>query len=314
MQQIAQPQTHATNLKMQLNRAMTDSSDLELDRLTSIETPDATLQAHSYGAHISRWDSVKFGQVLFETSAPEFGTEKSIHAGIPLCFPWFGPFPERDEDHAPQLGAELSHDNHGFARSTKWRLQDFGDGVIQYALNEADLATGDNKIAPFNAVYTAQLNEESLKLSLQVTNTGPEVFRFEEALHTYFLVHDVRQAEICGLEEAPYLDKNNPTDFLVGDFAPLHIDGPIDRVYKSAANVTIVDAGLGRVIQVEKSGSATTVIWNPGAKAAAKLYDLKNDDWQHFICLETANALDDIVVLHPGQSHEMTAEYKLQSL
>jgi len=66
-------------------------------------------------------------------------------------------------------------------------------------------------------------------------------------------------------------------------------------------------AGAGRTILVEKSNSATTVLWNPWSDLAARLPDLPDDAWPHFVCVETANTATDAITLQPNQTHTMQA-------
>jgi glucose-6-phosphate 1-epimerase len=62
----------------------------------------------------------------------------------------------------------------------------------------------------FRAVYRASFGEE-LRLELEVHNTGSTIMRFEEALHAYCKVSDVRSALVAGLEALHYLDKTAST-------------------------------------------------------------------------------------------------------
>jgi glucose-6-phosphate 1-epimerase len=53
------------------------------------------------------------------------------------------------------------------------------------------------------------------------------------------------------------------------------------------------------------------VIWNPWQEAIADFSDLDKENFRDFICIETANAANDKVILEAGQSHTITAIYKL---
>ena len=58
-------------------------------------------------------------------------------------------------------------------------------------------------------------------------------------------------------------------------------------------------------IEVEKSSSENTVVWNPWAEVAASMADMGNDEWPHFVCVEAANCRDNAVTLAPGETHAM---------
>src|SRR5690606_23979067 len=98
-------------------------------------------------------------------------------------------------------------------------------------------------------------------VGLTVTNTGTEAFDYEAALHTYLHVGDIHQAAVTGLDGAHYFDKVLQTD--ARQDGPITVSGETDRVYTSTATVLVHDPVLGRTLQVEKSGSPTTVVWNP---------------------------------------------------
>ena len=69
------------------------------------------------------------------------------------------------------------------------------------------------------------------------------------------------------------------------------------------ATCTIHDAAWNRRIFVEKSGSNSTVVWNPWIEKTQTMADMAPDDWKEMICVETANAAENAVRLAPGESH-----------
>lgn len=123
------------------------------------------------------------------------------------------------------------------------------------------------------------------------------------ALHTYLAVGDVRQVKVTGLDGAEYYDKvTGQTETQSGDVT---IEGQTDRVYRSTGEVVLEDPVLGRKLVIAKSGSANTVIWNPGVDKAAEMQDFGDDEWQGMICIEAANALGDQLTLRPGETHTL---------
>jgi glucose-6-phosphate 1-epimerase len=77
--------------------------------------------------------------------------------------------------------------------------------------------------------------------------------------------------------------------------------------------VTIEDPGWGRRIQIAKSGSRTTVVWNPWIAKAAAMPDFGDDEWPGMLCVETANVGEQAVTLAPGATHVMTTTLELDS-
>ena len=72
------------------------------------------------------------------------------------------------------------------------------------------------------------------------------------------------------------------------------------------------DSGCKRRITVAKTGSNTTVIWNPWESGAAKLPDLDPTEWHEFIAIETVNAAENSVTLAPGATHVMQAQVSVE--
>ena len=147
-----------------------------------------------------------------------------------------------------------------------------------------------------------------LELELEVENRSHEPFGFEEALHTYLRVGDVREATVSGLAGTTYIDKTDAMKRKVQADEPLRLSGATDRVFLGTRGPCVVDDPvLDRRLVIEKRGSATTVVWNPWHEKAAAMADLGGDVWPWMLCVETANAADDAVRLAPGQRHRMTA-------
>jgi D-hexose-6-phosphate mutarotase len=172
---------------------------------------------------------------------------------------------------------------------------------------DSDTATRSTWPHDFALRLRVELHQQ-LTMTLTVTNTSGEPWTYEEALHTYLAVGDVTAASVSGLEGAPYLDK---TDSMARKRHPqeaMRIRGEVDRIFVGHTGVCVVDdPALKRRLRVDKRGSATTVVWNPGTDRARALPDLGDDEWMGMVCVESANVGDDAVTLAPGASHEMAA-------
>jgi glucose-6-phosphate 1-epimerase len=206
---------------------------------------------------------------------------------------------------------------HGFARSRDWRLLTHGDGpdgavVLELGLDD-DEATRRQWPPTFALRYRVTVGA-SLHLALEVVNTSAAPFTFEAALHTYLAVADVETVAVSGLENTAYLDKVDAFARKRHGAGPLRLTGETDRVFLGTrARCVVDDPGLGRRVVVDKTGSATTVVWNPWATKARDIADLGPDDWRHMLCVETANAADDAVTLPPGDRHLMSATVSVQA-
>jgi glucose-6-phosphate 1-epimerase len=153
-----------------------------------------------------------------------------------------------------------------------------------------------------------------LRVDLATTNHADHPFVIGEAFHTYLNISDVDNVKITGLEDCVYADKIEKYQREVEHNA-LTFDGEFDRVYiNHSANCTVHDAAYKRLIHVQKSGSDTTVVWSPGPEKAAQMADMGSpDEWRKTICVETTNALENMVVINPGCTHVISAEYVVET-
>ncbi|MEO5924268.1 MAG: D-hexose-6-phosphate mutarotase [Bryobacteraceae bacterium] len=254
-----------------------------------ISTPLAEAELYSYGAHLARWTPRGHRPVLYLSPRSLFTPGKGIRGGVPIIFPWFG----------PKEGAAA----HGFARTSEWSVESqrtLEDGRVEIALVLA------------NVRFRLTIGLE-LKMELETTNVGKDVLVFEEALHTYFTVGDVEQVTVAGLEGAEYLDKTDDYQRKRQAEEPIRFDRETDRTYvNTRSTCTILDPSWERRIVVEKSGSASTVVWNPWIEKAMAMSDMEPDGWKQMVCVETGNIGENAVRLAPGESHTMTATIRVE--
>lgn len=263
-------------------------------------------EVYLHGAHVSAWRPAGADPVIFLSREAQFRPGAAIRGGVPLCFPWFG------AGRSPGLAPA-----HGFARTAPWRLvavsDDAGTVRLTLALTHEDVAGApgaDRWPARFEARYAVTVGA-GLTLALTVRNLGDDAVSFEEALHTYLAVADVRTTVVDGLEGARYLDKTHPgDDGSSRQHGPLTLAGETDRVYRTGAPLTVRDGA--RTLVITPSGAASTVVWNPWADKAAAMADLGDAEWTGMICVETANVLEDAVVLEPGATHTLSATYAVR--
>ena len=57
-----------------------------------------------------------------------------------------------------------------------------------------------------------------------------------------------------------------------------------------------------RRIRVEKSGSASTVVWNPWITKAQQMSDFGNEEYRQVLCVESGNVAKNKLTLAPGKS------------
>lgn len=263
-----------------------------------VKTADASAAIYLHGAHVTHYQPVGSSPVLFMSDKSDFAPNKPIRGGVPICFPWFGQGPD-DAQNPP----------HGFARLLPWTLasvdeQPDGSIVVLMTLAASD-ATRQYWPHDFELSHRVTVGK-SLTMSLEMWNKGNDDLAFEEALHTYFVVGDIRKTTITGLEKSSYLSKVEGGRYN-SDGKPVTFDKQTDRVYDSADTTVIDDVKLGRKICVHKTQSRSTVVWNPWVEKAQAMPDFGDNEWPGMVCVETANVKSDSVHLPPGGRHVMTA-------
>jgi glucose-6-phosphate 1-epimerase len=271
-----------------------------------IDTPLARCEVSLFGAQVLSFVPKHDGRDLLWCSAARLEPGRPIRGGIPVCWPWFA-----------RQGVGESAPQHGFVRTLPWSVDAIDDQAADGAVTVA--------LVPDPAAFEALAEEvrqgwplqcrprltltigEALTVELETVNGSNDTLRLTQALHTYFRVGDVAQVGIGGLQGLHYLDKLE--GFAEFEQAkPWRFGGACDRIYLRASGLhDIDDPVLGRRIKVEATGSASTVVWNPGADGVLAFADIPPRDWFQYVCVEAANCEPlDGVTLEPGAKARIT--------
>lgn len=250
-----------------------------------------------YGGHVLSYQPAGQPEVMWLSPLAEYVAGKAIRGGVPVIWPWFGPHP-----------TDAAQSSHGFARRMMWTVTGAGEEngrlflTLTLPCTEETLAIWPHR---FELTLTIWL-DTSLEIQLTTVNRDAGSVDITDALHTYFAVADVRQIEITGLEGADYLD-NLAQWTRRPQFGPVTFAEEVDRIYVATTAVcTIHDPVQGRVIEIDKRGSHSTVVWNPWSEKAAGMGDFPDDGYLNMVCVETANAGSDLIRLAPDASHTLT--------
>ncbi|MGL5867302.1 MAG: D-hexose-6-phosphate mutarotase [Dermatophilaceae bacterium] len=255
------------------------------------------------GALVLRWAPAGAEPVLFAADRLRVAPGRAPHAGVPVCWPWFGP------GLRPGM-APL----HGFVRGAPWRLVsrvNGPDAVVLVHEITSEQATSAHWPHPYRLTLRATLGT-TLEVALTTTNTGDVQVDLEEALHPYLVVGDVREVRVEGLDGASYVDKVTRTE--CHQRGPVTFTGETDGVFRSVGPVAVVDPVLRRRLVVTTDGARNVVVWNPGPEKTAEIADIAADDWRRFVCVEAANAFENAVVVAPGESHTLTYRLAVEPL
>ncbi|HEY4414071.1 MAG TPA: D-hexose-6-phosphate mutarotase [Verrucomicrobiae bacterium] len=250
----------------------------------------STAEVYLHGAHVTQFQKTGEPPLIFLSRKSFFTAGKAIRGGVPICFPWFG--------------AREGNVMHGIARLSEWEVagtavEADGSVKLELILPESRLTQAGWPVAKVTFIVTVGA---TLTMELQVENTSAQDFVFEDCLHTYFAVGDISQVTIHGLKGVEYLDKTDNFARKPETSDAFPITGETDRVYLNTTGaVEIHDASFRRKISVEKSGSTSTVVWNPWIKNAQAMADFGADEYKEMVCVESGNVKDSQITLAPGK-------------
>ncbi len=255
----------------------------------SISTPLCRGEIYLHGAHVTAWQPAGHAPVIWMSTQSWFAAGKPIRGGIPVCWPWFGP------------AAEAGKPAHGLARFADWDLTSVAaeaDGTVAVVLRLALTAPASELI------LTARFGRR-LEVTLDARNTGTTALAIGEALHTYLAVGDVRRVQVRGLAGVAGFDRVAQPIALTAPES-ITVAAETDLLFNATESaVTVQDAAWNRTLRVAKSGSRSTVVWNPWIAKSAKMPDFGDHEWPGMLCVEAANALTDGYQLAPGASHRL---------
>ena len=267
--------------------------------IIDISNDAATAKIALQGAHLFEYIRREETPLLWLSPAARFENGRAIRGGIPVCWPWFGK-DARYPAEAPQ---------HGFVRTALWTLSDIGEPdtfttVVTLSIGHADV---EQSWFPYRFRVTLRIViGKTLEVSLQTKNLDDRPFTLTEALHTYFAVGDIASVQIRGLQNTVYADALDAFAHKSSAEA-ITVTKETDRVYLDTDQTVIIrDDALNRSVTVGKSGSRSTVVWNPWIDKAKRMEDFADDGYKTMLCIETANALENTVTVEPGESHTLT--------
>jgi len=263
-----------------------------------LRNPFAAATVALHGGHVMSYIPHGESDLLWMSKRSNFAADKPIRGGIPVCWPWFGAHPTD-----PAMPA------HGFARLRDWefksgsRLANGGTRISLALPARREIAALWPHRFSLELVVTVA---DRLEVELVAGNPGDSPFTFTAALHSYFAVGDIAAVAVAGLDGVEYLDTVGGRNAREIQRGPIAFAAETDRIYlDTVAPCLIHDASRGRTIRVEKSGSRTTVVWNPWIAKAARMPDFGDTEYREMLCVETANAGADAVALQPGQRHNL---------
>lgn len=259
---------------------------------TKIASDKGSASFSEQGAQLLSWQTSNAQEQLYLSPRAVMDGRTAIRGGVPVCFPQFN----------MRVLGQHALPKHGFARNMAWKLvaQEPQRARLELASSQESLAIWPYA---FHAGLEISLAANSLRVSMDVVNTGQEAFAFAIALHTYLRVSDIHETSLHGLENCAYWDAVKDLkapETRRQDDAPLRFGFETDRVYANAPRQLQLADGA-RVRRITHSDSLPdTVVWNPGKALCAQLADMPPDGWRHMLCVEAA-CIEQPVLLLPGK-------------
>ncbi|MGE8497428.1 MAG: D-hexose-6-phosphate mutarotase [Pseudomonas sp.] len=284
--------------------ATTHIERIELGELTCwrVRRNGAELLVSQQGAQLLSYQLDGEPPLIWLSEDAAYTPGQSVRGGAPICWPWFGDLRRNPLAVQTHFQSDTAP-SHGLVRALDWQL---------LGIDEDDAAVTlkflfDSSQTPLTGwPIAAQLHFEirlgdDLRLTLETHNLSSEPLTISQALHSYFAVSDIHQARVEGLPDSRYIDTLDDWHEHRQD-GDLHFSGETDRIYlDTPSRLSIVDPGWNRRIILDATGSRSAVLWNPWIDKSERLSQFANDAWQRMLCIETANVLDDALVVAPGE-------------
>lgn len=245
--------------------------------------------------------------IIWLSEQAAFQQGRPVRGGVPVCWPWFGDLTRNPDDVQAMYQGEAEAPFHGLVRSLDWQLAQQrceGDtGVLEFTCPQA---LGELSGWPHRMELKLQVRlDDRLHISLTSRNLGDQPVAISQALHTYFAIGDIHQVTVQGLDGRRYIETLEDWQQREQQGDP-QISGETDRIYLDLPPaLNLLDPARNRRITLQTSGSRSAILWNPWIDKAQRLSQFADDAWQRMLCIETANVMDDRVLLEVGTSHTL---------
>lgn len=273
--------------------------------MVDIENAHGSATLTTFGATLLSYRPKGGADVLWVSDTALYDGKKPVRGGVPVCWPWFGPY-----DPAA-LGPDPSDEHkkgHGIARYAFWDVESVES--VGEATHVVFVLTSDDDIRKaWPLEFSLRLHVtlgEALEMTLEGENRSDREWRVSEAFHTYFGVGEAEGLVVRGLDGTTRIDKlaDGERGTQSGDVAMMT---PMEQVFVGHPGTLVIeDRDNAREIVIERENSASSVLWNPGPEGVQSFADMPDDQYRKTVCVEVANALDDAYPLAAGATHAMT--------
>lgn len=289
-----------------MNHFLDNSKTVSLDSsipdypVLIVENSAGTAKVALHGAHLFEWKPTGADAVIYTSPDAIYKEGKAIRGGIPICWPWFNAHP-----------TDSSKPSHGIGRNRFWELSGLQESDTETILT-LSLVSDDvtKKLWPYDFRAEVSIHiGQTLKVELTTVNTDRQPLQIGGALHSYFCVNRISDTSISGLDSTSYLDTVGEETVRTQN-GEITFSGEVDRIYTDHSGDIFIKDKV-RTLKISRSGSRSAVIWNPWIEKAKGLGDLPDNAYHDFVCVEAANAREDVYLLKPGESHTLSTSVEV---
>ena len=257
-----------------------------------IENSSATAKIALQGAHIFEYKRKMQDELFWLSEVSDFEFGKAIRGGVPICWPSFG----LNNPELPQ---------HGFARTSLFECISSEEIDLNTTEVQLRLTHSEESLKLWNYKFELVLKvtiSDNLTIELKTTNKDNKEFKLTQALHSYFKLSDISNAVVKGLDNKPCFDAlTNETNIQNGDIT---FNQEFDKVFQKVDSEIILQ-DKEKTISINNEGSSSVVVWNPWIEKCKRMSAMKDDAYKEFVCIESANAFEDFVILKFNQSYTL---------
>lgn len=282
----------------------------------------SSIEIYKFGASITSFKDSRGEEHLFVSEKEsQFDGRSPIPGGIPIVFPQFC-FGGLGEPEFTEKKTKIPF--HGFAQILPWRVTEFSleeerDPKLVLVLDWSE-KTLEMWPYKFALHYHVTVRGNSLKTSLQISNSDEKEFTFQVLLHNYFHLEHISKFRLSTMKGVQYSDKVDNFSVKLEDREKVRIEKKNDSVYLSPPDqlrVELVDSQQ-RSLVIRKSASkqdgsriqTNTTVWNPWVEDCRKSDFLLPEEYQSFVCVEPGIIAEPPKLL-PGESITLQQEIEV---
>ena len=214
--------------------------------------------------------------------------------GVELLYlsPWYDPKAQRAARGGvpvlfPQFAERGPLKKHGWARDVEWVLTQNASGADSHVLEwEWTCGGAGQPTWPHQAHLRlrAQATASGLEMQLHVHNTGTSAFEWTGGLHPYWVVGNLLECRLTGLQGVSVSDRYNASRTFEARESVQCSGQAYESLYDTPGPVCLELPS--HTVKLSMTGFDQWMVWNPGAHEAQRLTDMPAADWQRFVCIE----------------------------